>query len=90
MKNIDSKTNIEIDGAVFTKEFVHRIKELQANNNEGLDDKKNEISEIIFFIASLIRELDEDRIAECAMVIGDLHAIAKFFDVLRYPFCMQD
>ena len=86
MKNPETKTNIEIEGAILTDEILITIKELQHLDNDSINVHQRFITNTIFFIAGIISEMDKrSDFTQAAMAISDLKGVYDMINKFRKP-----
>jgi hypothetical protein len=64
MKNIETTTLIEVEGAVLSSQAIQRIKKYQDANNDQLNVTRDGLSEVICWIALSLAELSEEHALE--------------------------
>ena len=82
MKNIETKTLIEIDGAIITESIINAIKEFQDFDNDNVDMHMNFMTDAICFISKQFHEMEDEELREAAIIICNLtttrNMIVKF------------
>lgn len=59
MKNIETKTLVEIEGAVLTSMALERLRSLQANNNLEITVLREGLSNAVCWLALAMGEMNE-------------------------------
>lgn len=85
MKNIETKTLIEVEGAILTSRALDKLKFLQEENNHWLNDGRDGLSDVVCWLAIGLEELSDDRAQEARAYMCFLSHLRNDIDCLRKP-----
>lgn len=85
MKNIETKTLVEIEGVVFTPDAFSAIERMQNANNNHLNTTKASLSDVICWFAEALAQMDSTEQAEVNEHMCFLSQLRREIDCLRKP-----
>ena len=85
MKNIETKTLIEVEGAILTSEALNKIRQFQNNNNDHLCAIREQLSDTVCWIAFNLSGMPEEQKDEANEQMCFLSLLRNDIDCLRKP-----
>ncbi len=85
MKNIETKTLIEIEGAIITESIIHEIKGLQDMRNDNVDMHMNFMTDAICLISRQFHGMEDDELRDAAIIICNLTSTRDLIQNFRKP-----
>ena len=80
MKTPELKTNIEVGGVILTDTAIKRLKDLQGNNNDGIQSIRDSLANAVCQLSTQSLQFeDAESIQKFRLVLADLSYIRDYF-----------
>ena len=85
MKNIETKTLVEIEGVIINDKIIETLKRLQDGDNEGVAAESAVLSDAICFISARFNELMDHEVKEAALILCELSSVRNLILTFKKP-----